>query len=72
MPAANVTLHAQWRAQVLDVDGNGTYDALTDGLLIERYLSGQRGADLIQSALGSGATRTSTADIEAHIPGLMP
>src|SRR5204863_248105 len=36
----------------LDVDGNGTADALTDGLLIMRYMSGLRGSALIAGAVG--------------------
>jgi peptidoglycan hydrolase-like protein with peptidoglycan-binding domain len=50
----------------LDVDGNGKKDALTDGLLIFRYLSGSRGTALTTGALGTGATR-STSTIESFI-----
>lgn len=42
----------------LDVDGNGVFDALTDGILIMRHLFGFSGATLVKDALGSGATRT--------------
>ncbi|MBK9607201.1 MAG: DUF3466 family protein [Betaproteobacteria bacterium] len=56
----------------LDVDGNGHADALTDGLLIIRYLFGLRGAGLIGGAVGTGATRTSAADIEAWLAVLTP
>lgn len=45
-------------AAMLDADGNGTRDALTDGILIARYLFGFSGATLTANALGSGATRT--------------
>ena len=55
----------------LDADGNGQADALTDGIVIMRYLFGLRGAPLTANALGSGATRT-TADIEAYVQSLMP
>ncbi len=54
---------------VLDIDGNGHVDALTDGLLIVRYMFGFRGTALIAGAVGSGATRT-TADIESRIASL--
>src|SRR4029453_11520225 len=30
-----------------DIDGNGSYDALTDGLLMLRYMFGLRGAGLV-------------------------
>jgi putative hemolysin len=50
----------------LDIDGNGTADALTDGLLVLRYLFGMRGADLVSNAIGADATRQSAQQIEAH------
>jgi glucose/arabinose dehydrogenase len=56
----------------LDVDGDGATDALTDGLLIIRYLFGLRGPQLIQGAVGAGATRTSAAQIETYILSLLP
>jgi hypothetical protein len=48
----------------LDVDGNGSNDALTDGLLVIRYLFGLRGEALISGAISADATRTTAADIE--------
>ncbi|MEO8133548.1 MAG: LamG-like jellyroll fold domain-containing protein, partial [Betaproteobacteria bacterium] len=51
----------------LDIDGNSTTDALTDGLLVLRYLFGLRGNSLIAGAVGAGATRTQVADIEAYL-----
>lgn len=48
----------------LDVDGDGTNDALTDGLLVIRYLFGLRGEALVSGAIGANATRTTAADIE--------
>ncbi|MEO8134314.1 MAG: hypothetical protein ABI831_10085, partial [Betaproteobacteria bacterium] len=51
----------------LDVDGNGQVDALTDGLLIIRYLFGLRGASLISGAVGPGATRILAGDLEAAL-----
>jgi len=52
---------------VLDIDGNGQADALTDGLMVIRYLFGLRGAALIAGAVGSGAIRAVAGDIEARI-----
>lgn len=57
---------------VLDIDGNGAVDPLTDGLLIIRYLSGVRGAALISGAVGVGATRTTAATIEGYIEYIYP
>ena len=55
---------------ILDVDGNGQTDALTDGLLIIRYLFGLRGDSLIAGAVGPGATRKTNVAIEAYIQPL--
>jgi hypothetical protein len=52
---------------VLDVDGNGSADALTDGILILRYLFDPAGAWSYSDALGSGATRTTRATIRAYL-----
>jgi hypothetical protein len=41
----------------LDIDGNGTADALTDGLLMLRYLFGLTGDALINNAIATNATR---------------
>lgn len=41
----------------VDVDGNGQLDALTDGLIIIRFLFGISGPALTSNALGAGATR---------------
>jgi hypothetical protein len=56
----------------LDIDGNGTADALTDGLLILRYMFGLRGDALIANAVDPAATRKTAAAIEAYIQTLVP
>ena len=55
-----------------DIDGSGNVDALTDGLMLLRYLFGLTGDSLIDSAVASGAERTTAAEIEAYIQSLMP
>lgn len=55
------------RTSTLDVDGNGTADALTDGILILRYLFDPTGMWNFSDALGAGATRTSRAAIKAYL-----
>ena len=57
---------------ILDVDGNGEADALTDGLLLIRHLFGLRGQPLIATAVGPGATRTTPEQIEAYIQSIIP
>jgi hypothetical protein len=56
----------------LDIDGNGKIDALTDGLLIMRYLFGFRGTALTNGAVGSDAARATDAAIEAYLSSLLP
>ena len=58
----------------LDVDGNGTPDALTDGLMIIRYLFGLRGNALVAGAIAQTPppTRTDPQDIADYIQSLMP
>ena len=58
--------------ELLDIDGNGQVDALTDGLLILRYLFGLSGDSLIAGAVAVDATRTSGADVEAYLDELAP
>ena len=55
-----------------DIDGSGNVDALTDGLLLLRYLFNLRGDALISGAIAGGAERSSAADVEAYIISLMP
>jgi hypothetical protein len=57
---------------LLDIDGNGEIDALTDGLLILRYLFGLEGDILIAGVVAQNATRVTAAEIEAHLAGLTP
>ena len=57
---------------LLDIDGNGTADALTDGLLIVRYLFGLRDSALIAGAVDPLATRSTAAAIEAYLLTLLP
>ena len=57
---------------VLDIDANGSFDALTDGLIILRYAFGLRGQSLIDDVIPEDANRTEAADIEAHIESLLP
>jgi hypothetical protein len=59
-------------ALIGDIDGNGSVDALTDGLLLTRYLFGFTGDSLIDAIVAPDATRTSAGDIEAYIQSMMP
>ena len=52
----------------LDVDDSGTIEALTDALMILRYMFGFRGPDADRWGLHGGALR---AQVEANIAPLM-
>jgi hypothetical protein len=70
--AAALTAYLDDLKPKLDIDGNGQVDALTDGLLISRYLLNIRGPALIAGAIGVGATRSTFALIESYLAGLLP
>ena len=55
-----------------DIDGNGDIDALTDGLLLLRYMFTLRGNKLSKDIITPNATRASATDIEAYIESHMP
>jgi hypothetical protein len=57
---------------LVDIDGNGTVDALTDGLVILRYLFNLRGDVLINDVIASDATVKTAEDVEAKIEALIP
>ena len=54
----------------LDVDGSGSYDAMTDGLLALRYLFGLSGNDLIDRAVAPGAQRPTATQIKAYLDAM--
>ena len=54
----------------IDIDGDSQIDALTDGLLILRYLLDYHEAALIDNALSGNALRVDPAAIEAYLETL--
>jgi hypothetical protein len=56
----------------LDIDGDGEAGALTDGLILIRYLFGFSGDALISGAIGENAERTTAEQIEAYISERIP
>lgn len=54
----------------LDVDGNGVADALTDGMLILRYLFGFKSEGLVNGVLALDATRTTPEEILAYLDSI--
>jgi hypothetical protein len=56
---------------LLDIDGNGVVDALTDGLLVLRFSFGFTGNTLITGAVGPGCIRCDAPSITAYLQGLL-
>uniref|UniRef100_UPI00404818C8 immunoglobulin-like domain-containing protein n=1 Tax=Yoonia sp. TaxID=2212373 RepID=UPI00404818C8 len=54
----------------LDLDGNGQYDALTDGLLLLRGMFGLDGSALVTGTIAPDAAYTESVDIESRIATL--
>ena len=53
-----------------DIDGNGQIDALSDGMLILRYLFGLEGDVLLKGVVAPDATRSTPEEIQAHLDSL--
>lgn len=70
--AADIEGYLNANVASLDVDGNGTPDGGTDGILLIRYLFTIRGESLIRDVIAPDATRTTAAEIEAYLNSLMP
>jgi hypothetical protein len=67
-----VALSLEDSIQIADIDGDGKVDALTDGLLLLRYMFGLRDEILIDQAVSASAQRNNkeliTNYIEKHMP----
>jgi hypothetical protein len=57
---------------IMDIDADGEFNALTDGLLLLRYLFGLRDDSLTNGAVGADATRSSNEDIQNYLESHMP
>ena len=58
--------------EIADIDRDGSINALTDGLLLLRYLFGVRGESLLSQAITNTAQRTTVDEIEEHLEKYMP
>ena len=57
---------------IADIDGNGSVDALTDGLLLLRYLFDVSGNSFINGAIATNATRLTEYEINQYIENYLP
>ena len=55
-----------------DIDNSLDIDALTDGLLLLRYMFGLRGGSLVSEALSTSADRSTAKEIESYIQVAFP
>jgi len=68
-----ITTYLDFIRPQLDIDGNGSFDAATDGVLIVRYLLGLRGDALVTGAVDLQlGVRKTALDVEAWIEMLLP
>jgi subtilisin-like proprotein convertase family protein len=70
--AAEIEPRINVLGELADIDGNGQADALTDGLLVLRYLFGLRDSVLVNGVVSPNGTRVTSAEIQDHMQGLMP
>ena len=62
----NITVQA--RKYTYDIDGDNDLKASTDGILILRFLFGERGDELLEGdVIGTGAVRTTAEEIEDYL-----
>jgi hypothetical protein len=57
---------------IMDIDGNGSIGALSDGLLLLRYMFGIPDEMLVNGVIAADASRSSAEDISQHIELYMP
>ncbi len=69
---AEVELKVESVYEIADIDSNGSVDALTDGLLLMRYLFGLRDNSLINNVVSPEAARFAAAEVEDYIERFMP
>jgi hypothetical protein len=56
--------------EIADIDGNGSVDPLSDGLLLLRHLFGMSGDDLVRGVVHPDGSRQSAAEISGYINSL--
>jgi len=72
MSHSQIALNMESNVVIADIDKDGEVDALTDGLLLLRYLFDARGESLISGVVSSAAERSTEAEIESYIEQYMP
>ena len=58
--------------EIADIDNDGEVEALTDGLMLLRYLFGLRGNSITAAAVSPNANRSTNEAVEAYLEAYMP
>ena len=72
MTSQGVEQAIQDSSQMNDIDGDGEVNALTDGLLLLRYLFGLRDSNLIDGVISETAARHTEGAVMQHLESHMP
>lgn len=72
LSSSEVSAELEATLSIADIDGNGEIDALTDALILLRYLFGLNGESLTSGAVASGAIRSTPAAITQYLIDNMP
>lgn len=72
MTSSEVEQNIKNTLAIADIDNDGKVDALTDGLILIRYLFGVRGQGLVDQVISASANRKNSTDIENYILQHMP
>ena len=67
LSSSEVSEELEATLSIADIDGDGQIDALTDALILLRYLFGLNGESLTSGAVATGAVRTTPAAITQYL-----
>jgi hypothetical protein len=72
MNSDEVIAEIETALEIADIDNDGEVGALTDGLMLLRYLFGLESEMITNQAIGPNANRTSNEEIQAYLEAYMP
>jgi hypothetical protein len=72
MSSEQVVAEIEAALEIADIDNDGEIGALTDGLMLLRYLFGLEGEMITNQAVGPSASRGSHEEIQAYLEAYMP
>jgi hypothetical protein len=72
MSSEQVVAEIEAALEIADIDNDGEIGALTDGLMLLRYLFGLEGEMITNQAVGPSASRALNEEIQAYLDAYMP